>query len=185
MHGLIVNQFRQFVVDRFGRDQWMRLVDATGSDLPDGPVALSRIYPDAEVMALVKTASSVTEIPLSTLLEDFGTFLAPSLLRVYEPLIRPSWRTLDVVANTESMIHTVVRRQDPTARPPYLSATRVSASEVRLRYTSPRKMCDVARGIVRGLAAHFHEKVEIDEQECMNRGGEACVLRITTSAGPA
>jgi hypothetical protein len=179
MHGLIVNQFRQYVVDRFGRDQWMGLVDKAGSDLPDGPVAMSRIYPDSEVIKLVATASETTGISLPALLEDFGAFLAPSLLRVYEPLIRPSWRTLDIVASTESMIHTVVRRQDPTARPPYLSATRVSASEVMLTYTSPRRLCDVAKGIVRGLSEHFRENVTVQEEQCMHRGASACVLRIT------
>ena len=40
-------------------------------------------------------------------------------------------------------------------------------------------MCGVAKGIVRGLARHFGEQVELTELECMHNGAPSCKLRVT------
>jgi len=49
---------------------------------------------------------------------------------------------------------------------------------VVITYTSPRKMCAVAKGIIRGVAAHYQEQVTVDEPQCMLRGDAACVLHV-------
>jgi predicted hydrocarbon binding protein len=36
----------------------------------------------------------------------------------------------------------------------------------------------VARGIIRGLAQHFGEKVEIVERDCMLTGQPACQIQV-------
>ncbi|HJU65979.1 MAG TPA: 4-vinyl reductase, partial [Gemmatimonadaceae bacterium] len=61
---------------------------------------------------------------------------------------------------------------------PYLKASRPSPTEVIIDYGSPRKMCHVAKGIARGLAAHFDERVEVGETECMLKGDARCLIRI-------
>ena len=44
-----------------------------------------------------------------------------------------------------------------------------------------RKLCSVAKGIVRGVAAHYKEPVSITEGSCMLRGGRDCqiLVRVT------
>lgn len=180
MHGLIVNQLRQYVVQRHDRETWEKLRVETGVGLDEGPIPINAVYPDEEVVALVSAASAATGTPLSVLLEDFGAFIAPALLRVYEPLIRREWSALDIVEKTEDTIHTVVRRQDGIALPPHLKARRVSPGEVEVEYTSPRRLCDVARGIVRGIAEERRELVQIEQPECMLRGDARCLIRVTT-----
>ena len=65
--------------------------------------------------------------------------------------------TLDVIEHTEQTIHRVVRRRQPGALPPRLRTVRVGPKMVILTYDSPRRLCAVARGIARGVAARFAE----------------------------
>jgi predicted hydrocarbon binding protein len=45
-------------------------------------------------------------------------------------------------------------------------------------YTSARHLCAVGRGIIRGLAKQFRERVTIIEPVCMLRGATACELHV-------
>lgn len=114
----------------------------------------------------------------STILEDFGTFVVEPLLTVYYAIVEPEWRTLDVLEHTERTIHTVVRRRNPGATPPALRTQRLSSSGVEIRYSSPRRMCAFARGLIGGIANDFNEAIEILEPACMLRGGSECVLLV-------
>ena len=181
MHGLIVNQLRQYVVVSYGRAAWADALEVAGVTLRDGPPAIHHIYPDAEVVAIVRALAAAHgggDAGIPALLEDFGAFLAPTLLRVYEPLVRPEWRTLDVIENVEEGIHTAVRARNPGAGPPRLSARRRSPTEVEIIYTSPRRMCTLGEGIVRGLAAHFGEQVAVTQPTCMHRGDDHCLIQV-------
>ncbi|HEX8358722.1 MAG TPA: heme NO-binding domain-containing protein [Longimicrobium sp.] len=179
MHGIVMNQFRQYVVDRLGRDAWVPLAEAAG--VPVENHRLEGVYPDEQLVALVLAASRATARPLNVLLEDFGAFIAPALLRVYAPLVNPAWRTLDVIEHTEQTIHTVVRARMPGAAPPALLAQRVSPTEVHIDYRSERGLCSLAEGIARGMALHFGEEVDVSQPECAHRGGARCLIIVRTA----
>lgn len=178
MHGLIVNQLRSYTLARYGRPAWANAVRDAGVSMPAGPPPFDTPYPDAVVVSLVVAMAQRAGREVAEVVEEFGAFLAPALLRVYEPLIRPQWRTLDVVENVEEHVHTAVRMRDSTAGPPYLRARRRSATEVEVIYTSPRRLCALAEGIVRGLGEHFAEPIAISQPECMLRGDAQCVILV-------
>ena len=96
---------------------------------------------------------------------------------MYWGVIDPEWRTLDVLENTERTIHDVVRINQKGATPPYLHATRVAPDQVTIVYTSPRRLCSVAKGITRGIARHYDESVSIEDPRCMLRGDDDCLHR--------
>jgi len=52
-------------------------------------------------------------------LEDFGAFLAPELMVRYAALIKPEWRTLDLVSRAEQTIHRAVRLKNSEALAPF------------------------------------------------------------------
>lgn len=178
MHGLIANQLRSYTLARHSRDTWTDAVSASGAALPEGPVPLDRTYPDEHVMAVVGALADATDTEVRVLLEDFGAFLAGGLLRVYQPLIATEWRTLDVIEHVEEQVHTAVRLRDPTAGPPYLTARRRSPTAVEVIYTSPRRLCALAEGIVHGLSTHYGEAVRVAQPECMLRGDARCLIQV-------
>ncbi|HYJ78958.1 MAG TPA: heme NO-binding domain-containing protein, partial [Longimicrobiaceae bacterium] len=113
-----MNQLRRYAVGRLGRDGWGEV--AADAGLPADGYQVTAFYPDEDLVKLVLAASKRAGAPVSALLEEFGVFLAPALLRVYEPLVDPAWRTLEVIEHTEEAIHTVVRARMEGAAPPAL-----------------------------------------------------------------
>jgi len=176
MHGIIFAELRKYVQARHGDDTWKALLQRAGL----GRTLYLSVgeYPDAEVVAIVGAASEATGVPAGEILEDFGHFIAPDLMGMYRSLVRPEWRTLEFLENTEETIHRVVRMKDAAARPPEIHCERVSENEVVIRYTSGRRMCAVARGIARGVADHYGERAEIAEPSCMLRGDPACLIHV-------
>lgn len=178
MHGLIFVELKKFVSSGFGTDAWKDLLGKTGDEhriyLP------SRDYPDAEMVALVRAARALTGKSDSDILVAFGEFIVPDLLQMYRAHIDRKWRTPDLIENTEATIHRVVRRANQGAAPPELKVRRTSSSDVEIVYNSERRLCALARGIVRGIAKHYGERVTIDEPRCMLRGNEACSIAVHT-----
>jgi hypothetical protein len=115
-------------------------------------------------------------LPATKLLEDFGEYLVPTYLSLYATLLKPGWRTLEVLENTEETIHRVVRLRHPGAAPPRLRTLRTSPTAVLLTYDSPRRLCAVARGIGRGVAKQFGEALRITDRLCMHRGDPSCEI---------
>lgn len=176
MHGIIFNELRKYANTVYGDKTWNALLGRAGLD--GAAYLASRSYPDEQLGALVAAASELTGRSSLDILEDFGRFIAPDLLSMFRSLVRAEWRTLDVLEKTEETIHKVVRLQYADAAPPYLQATRVSADVVVIDYTSPRRLCSVAKGIARGVANHYGETIVIEEPACMLKGAAACRLTV-------
>ena len=174
MHGIIHLELQKFVIGRYGEQAWSELTRR--ADLSGEIITPLKVYPDEHLLRLVKVASELTEVPILDLLEAFGEALVPAYVTLYGALLKPEWRTLDVIEHTEETIHRVVRMRQPGAEPPRLYAQRTRKDEVVLTYDSPRKLCAVARGIGRGLANHFAERLTISESSCMHRGDPSCSI---------
>lgn len=177
MHGTVLKELEKYVDARLGPGSWATLRTQAGI-APQRTYDLGGNYPDEEVGSLVATASRITGVPAAALLEDFGEFMAPNFLAMYQSVIEPGWRTLDVIEHTESTIHAVVRLDHRGAAPPFLQTTRNGPNEVVITYTSPRRLCSVAKGITRGIARCYHEHITVRDERCMQRGDGECVLVV-------
>lgn len=179
LHGTIFAELKKYVDAKFGGATWNQLLQSAGL----GPKMYLPVqaYPDEDVAKIVGAASTATGIEPSAILQDFGQFIAPDLVAMYRSLMKPEWKTLEVIENAETTAHRVVRRDYIAAAPPYLHAVRSGPEQVTVTYNSARRLCDVAKGIVGGLARHYKEKVSITETRCMHRGAAECVLVVDRS----
>lgn len=180
MYGMIFSELRKYAEARLGAKGWDSLLEKAG--LKKHTYMTVGSYPDSDAVALVGAASAITGLAVPAILEDFGAFIAPSLITMYGHLMKPNWKTLDVIENTEGTVHVVVRQQREGAQPPRLKATRVSAREVLLVYDSKRQMCALAKGIGKGLAQHFKEKITVLETQCMHAGAPRCEIHFRSEA---
>jgi hypothetical protein len=174
VHGMILSELQNYAEAKHGRGTWSALLKK--ANLENRVYLPVLEYPDAEAVSLVMAASALTGLPISAVLEDFGQFIVPSLVRIYGHLLKPNWRTIDVIANTEATVHTVVRIKNPGAKPPQLKTERLSPDEVLLIYTSPRRMCGLAIGIATGFGHHFQEKIVASQTMCMHKGASRCEI---------
>ncbi len=177
MHGIIHGELKKYVVSKMGADTWNALVEKAG--LQGRHHDPTKAYPDEDALALVGAAVEMTGLEANAILEDFGAFLAPDLLGLYATYVNPQWRTLDLLEHTESTIHRVVRASEPSATPPRLDVKRIARDRALLHYRSERKMCAVAKGIIRGAAEHFGESIQIREPRCMHAGDAACEIEVS------
>jgi heme-NO-binding protein len=180
MHGLIFAELQKYVTASLGAAQWSKVLAA--AKLNHRTFVPVNAYADDEAMRLFAAAAASSGKPTDVFLSDFGEFIAPDLLRMYAGLVAPEWRTLDVIEHTEETIHKVVRAQNPGAAPPRLRCHRLRPNEVAITYASPRKLCAIAKGIVRGIAVERGDDVAIAETSCMLRGAPSCEIRVTLKA---
>jgi len=180
MHGIIHAELKKYVETTYGGTTWRDLLAAAGLS---GTLYLPmQEYPDAEVVALVTAAAAATGTPAAAILEDFGRFIVPDLVKMYRSVIPPHWTTLDLIEHTEETIHRVVRLRQPGAAPPALQVRRLSPQALEIVYTSPRKLCAVAKGIAHGVAAHYQETIGVAEPQCMHRGATSCRIQVRQRA---
>jgi len=182
VHGLIFFYLRKFLAAA------ARGTAGDGAASPEGSTASvvaktarylpTGVYPDAEAVALLQEASQTTGTPLGDVVERFGEFLAPHLLKVAGAEIDPAWTLLDLVEHTESIIHAMVRIKNPGATPPVLETLRVNDRELQLIYRSPRRLCRLAAGLIRGMADRLGETIEVEETSCLNSGDPFCTFVI-------
>ncbi|HEV8456008.1 MAG TPA: heme NO-binding domain-containing protein [Gemmatimonadales bacterium] len=177
MHGIIFAEFKKFVQATLPPGSWEQIGQRAGIGRLSN--LASEVYPDEELVALVTAAVELSGVPAPTLLEQFGEFIVPDLLKVYGGFVDRRWTALDLLANTEVVIHRAVRLRDPRATPPELRVDRKSPSEVIITYASPRRLCSVAKGIMRGVGRQYKENLTIVETTCMHAGTAACTLVAT------
>lgn len=175
MHGVIFHELRNHVQARLGPRAWEAVQSAAG--LPRRLYLAFKDYPDAEVSALVEATSKLAGQPPLQVLEELGERLGPSLLRTYGVLVQPHWTVLDMVEHVERL-HAQVRRDGPS-RPPGLVCQRVQRDLVRVTYSSPRKLCGLGIGTIRGLAQHLGQDVVVRERRCMHKGAPSCELEVS------
>ena len=173
MHGLIHAQLDEFVETRYGADAWKTILSEAG--LGDKTYLPNITYADHEAAAIISAASGLTSTPAATLLESFGEFLAPTLMASYRQLIQPSWKTIDLLLHTEETIHKVVRLRDSGPQPPRLDFQRIGPNVLKFNYNSPRRMSALARGIIKGVAKHYGERVSIEENSSTNGRSEMTI----------
>lgn len=179
MHGVIFLELTRFVDARFGPSAWRGIVREAG--LTTTIFLPTQLYPDADLLAIVAAISRKSGKEPGQLLEDFGAFIVPSLATLYAALIEGDWKLLDLLQHTEETIHRVVRIRAPGAAPPRLKCTRLRPDEVEIVYTSERKLCAFAKGIVAGLSKLYEEPATVTESACMLKGAEACRIHVKTS----
>jgi tRNA A-37 threonylcarbamoyl transferase component Bud32/predicted hydrocarbon binding protein len=176
MHGLILVQLQKFAHQAIGSDIWREALAKEG--LNQQSFSSGSVYEDTQAIEQIVLASSILGIPVDQVVESFGVFLSKELIRLYQRVIKPAWKTLEIIENTETFIHSAVRAGNPGAVPPVLDAIRISDNQLQLLYSSDRKLCQLAIGIIKGMSSHFREVIEIHHDSCMHKGDPYCSFRL-------
>jgi hypothetical protein len=122
MHGIIFSELQSYAEAKHGRGTWDVLLRK--ANLGSRVYLSLQEYPDAEIISLVMGVCAMTELSVSAVLEDFGQFIVPSLMRLYGHLLKPEWGAIDVIDHTEGTVHAVIRVKSPEAKPPKLKTQR-------------------------------------------------------------
>jgi hypothetical protein len=175
VHGAIFAQLRLFC-EGFQSDTWRAIHDRAGLGLQ--PYLPITSYPSERAVALFEALADLAGVPLEQILNRFGIFIAPVLLNYPGVKIPGNWRTLDVLLHAAEFQDTVAKRSEPDVRPPLLDVSKTGPLEVRVEYSSPLRLCGMAKGIIRGIAKNFRDNITLHETSCMLLGAPACVIVV-------
>jgi hypothetical protein len=173
--GLVFNLLEEAVSSTYGDATWDRLLDAAGLD---GAYTSLGSYDDDEIFALVRVASEMLGIPPDDVLRWFGEQAMPLLARRYPAFFANHANVRSFLLTLNNIIHAEVRKLYPGAQTPVFDFDTSLADVLRIGYNSPRRLCVLAEGFMRGSAGHFGERLEIEQSECMHRGAARCVFHV-------
>ena len=177
VYGVIFDELEKFALQETGKSGLARIRKLTGRG--DRGYELGETYPDAELGVIVGGLVKATGRPANQIVEEFGLAMVPGLLEVYGFLVNPRWSFIDFLLNTENVIHRGVKLHTPNARPPELQVERLGPASVLITYRSKRALCPLAKGIIRGAAAHYHVDIALSEERCMLRGDPECLITVS------
>lgn len=176
MHGTVLTLLKRYVQTQYDHSTWVKLVELSGLENID--FDHKTVYPDEHIYALVGHAAEMTGLSAGELHEKFGEYLVPDLMYMYQKLVQPEWRTLDMIEHTETSMHAQVRREHVQNAPPVLHVRRLNENELMIDYVSSRRMSGLAVGIVRGLATYFGEADRIDVMPTTSEDGERVSIHV-------
>ena len=181
MHGIVFNQLQLFVARNYGPLAWFKIIKESGTKhkffMP------TEAYDDAEMMKIVSASEKVSGASAADILDGFGYFIAPNLVKIF--VKDSNWDAMDVLENTEKNIHKQVRLQTPGATPPRLNIIRPTPNRVEIHYTSERKLCFFAYGLVRGILDHYQEETSLSMPSCMSKGDPVTRIIVEKKHTPA
>lgn len=175
MKGMVFCLLNEMVEDKFGIEAWDALLDVTGLD---GIYVATETYDDAELMSLVKAASDATGIRPNALVKQFGEYMIPNFLESYPMFFEGQANLKSFLLTVDQVIHVEVRKLYPEAGLPEFTYTDKNDAELTMHYSSPRKLCALAEGLISGSAKHFKQEYSLLHDVCMHDGNDHCEFHI-------
>jgi len=175
MKGIVFTEFLDLVEKKFGLEVVNQIID--GCELEtDGVYTSVGIYSHKDMYKMVGKLSELKGIPVPDLLQIYGKYFFDVLSRSY-PQFMAQPNVFVFLESIDNYIHPEVLKLYPEAELPSFKSEITNKNEMRLLYTSTRKMSDFAIGLIEGAADFFKESVEIKKEE-EERGGEKVLLNI-------
>ena len=176
MHGSVCCIVKKFVDVAHGEAAWSAILERSGhTGLVLSPIAN---YPDEAVLEILTAACGLLDCERDELLVQIGRYAAGELVAIASNMIHPDWKSFELLANVESLIHRTVRIKSAGAEPARIQAFRLDDSTLQVVYSSRRGLCALADGILRGLGPVFDESIDVQHVTCVNRGDPFCTFEL-------
>lgn len=182
MKGIVFTELLELVEGRFGLDMVDRIL-ADSRPASGGAYTAVGTYDAAELAGLVGSLSRATGATVPDLLEQFGEHLFSRFVLAYPQFFVEHRTAFDFLENTDGYIHMEVRKLYPDAELPRLVSQERSADRLVLIYESPRRLEDLAEGLLRGCSRHFEEPLEITRELLTGRQPGAVRFVLTRRRG--
>jgi len=161
MKGIIFVEFLEMVEGMLGMEATEEIIDK--SDLPSGASYTTvGTYDDAEMISLITQLHLKTKIEVPVLLKTFGKYLFKSFTVRYKDMIHHMKDSFEMLKRIDNYIHVEVQKIYPKAVLPVFQTEEISDKELKLIYTSQRKMPDLAEGLMEATLEHFNETFTIN-----------------------
>ncbi len=174
MKGIMFNLLEDVLGEAYGPDAWDDLLTATGAS---GVYAALGDYPDADFFKLIDTAGSFTNRDREQMLIAFGEAAFARMADRYPAILEGISDSRTFLLSLNRIVQAEVRKLYAGAGCPHFRFA-IAPDMLRIGYSSPRKLCGLAQGLIQGVALYFGEEVEVTHPECAHRGDGACRMEV-------
>ena len=179
MKGVIFNILEELVEQRCGMQTWNTILLELGNE---GVYTAGKSYPDKDLMALVGAVSSKLEMPDSEVIGLFGEYMFSQLADRYPIFIEQESTLRGFLKSVDEVIHVEVRKLYENPNLPTFTCKDIDDQTLLMEYRSPRKLCILAEGLIRGAALHYKTAITLEHPRCLHKGHEQCDLIVRFKA---
>ena len=152
MKGVIFNVFNQMIEEKFGLETWQELIDKTNPS-SGGIYTSIDTYSTNELFSMVVALSQLKNIPVEALVLAFGEYAFVQLAKLYPQFFKGK-DIKQFLLSIHGHIHVEVEKLYPGAELPSFTYEEPSANQLVMIYSSPRKLCKLAEGLIEGADGH-------------------------------
>lgn len=176
MKGIVFNIFSDLVTDKFGLETWDQLIERTNPP-SDAIYTSANVYADEELVAYVTELSAITGAAAPDLIRTFGTYTMHRFKKIHPEFIEDH-TARSFLESVHDVIHVEVKKLHPDTILPSFEYQSSGDDQLTMIYSSPRKLCHLAEGLILGAAEIFGESISLHQSQCMHEGAEKCHLDL-------
>lgn len=176
MKGVIFNILEEMVEDNYGMAVWNDILDEAQQQ--DGVFIAGQSYADDTLFQFVQIICDKLKQPSHIIVGAFGEYLFTKLVDRHKVLMENQTDLDAFLKSIDSIIHVEVSKLYVDPNLPSIECFDIDSTHMTMRYRSPRKLCPLAEGLVRGASTYFSQKISIKHETCMHKGSDHCDLEI-------
>lgn len=177
MRGVVLTSFSDLVIEHYGLQTWEDLLKKANPK-SGGAYTAAEAYSDDELKSLILVLSEMKNLKVDDLLVTFGEYMFSILGEKFPMFFLEGMSLKDFLLSIDRVIHIEVKKLYPDASLPVFRYEDPAPEKLIIYYNSPRKLCHLGIGLMRGAAKHFKKSLEISHAECLHRGDPHCRFDI-------
>ena len=177
MKGIVFIFLNRLVEEKYGLALWDTILE-TVQPKSNGIYTSGKTYPDNEIVDLVSKLSELSRHSIHDLLHVFGHYMFAQLSVLYPDFLKTK-DLKSLLLSVDSVIHKEVNKLYPDANVPKFTYEEPNSNTLIMVYSSARKLCPLAIGLIEGAADHYCESISHYQESCMLDGASECRIRIT------
>lgn len=163
MKGVVFVEFLEMVENRFSVELSDRIIGM--SNLPSKGIYTSvGTYDYHEMMALIGNLSSLTKIPVETLLQEFGRYLFKRFAELFPSFFVGIGSSFEFLTRVQAYVHLEVKKLYEDAELPIFECDFPVPGVLHMKYQSRRHLSSLAEGLIQGCINHYGENRKIEKK---------------------
>lgn len=178
MKGIVFTSFNEMIEEEMGMTVWERILKEVNPESL-GVYTAVEDYDDQELFDLVHALSEITDIPVNDLVKYYGNYLFTVLIKKYPIFVENIDDYFQFLESIDNVIHKEVEKLYVSPNLPKLTCKKIDDKTLHMKYESPRKLCQLAEGLIKGAADYYSEEYLLAHNKCMHDGNDYCEFIIS------
>jgi len=156
---------------------WESILDSVQPD-SGGIYTSVEDFPDSELFEMIKSLAEHTNTPANDLVKEFGLYLFHTLAAKHQIFVDAEPDFFAFLKSIDNVIHKEVEKLYPNPNLPNIDWEQPDSQTLKLFYRSPRKLCHLASGLIRGAASQYNVEFTMSHDPCMHNDSDHCCFEI-------